>query len=89
MTFDNFAGFDGDIGVMAAIARREMPRRMFEEKHLDGDAIEVSDGRHEVATVKVRPGLDGSRGRTSRTLSVHALSPRRWVRATYRHAKKV
>src|SRR5438105_8111605 len=37
ITFNHFPGFDRYIGFLAAIARREMRRRMFVEKHPDGD----------------------------------------------------
>src|SRR6266478_7145363 len=48
MAFDNFAGLDRDVGFMTAIGRKEMRRRVIDEIHPDGDAVEVSDRRHEL-----------------------------------------
>ena len=54
MAVDDFAGFDRDVGLLPAINRKEMWRRMVDEIHPDSDAVEVSDGRHEPCPRRAR-----------------------------------
>ena len=57
MAFGDLAGFDRNVGFMAAVGGKEMRRRVIDEIHPDGDAVEISDGRHCRGSLVMR-GLD-------------------------------
>src|SRR2546423_3042550 len=46
MAFNDLPGLDRDVGFMPTIGRKEVRRRVIDEKHSDRDAVEVRDSRH-------------------------------------------
>src|SRR5258708_5400586 len=46
MPLNDFAGRNRDIGLVPAIRREKMRRRMVDKEHPNGDPIEIGNGRH-------------------------------------------